>query len=106
MVIFALIDQSTIFLQPSSHPNWNAVVDWELQISKDYVENIGKIRLGPHSYSLEQLFSSQATPVFQELLAKLAIKANSQLEWIFNLEHRLSNRETTNRSSQPLTIIV
>ena len=86
----------SIFLQPSSYPNWNGVVDWELQISKDYVENIGKVRLGPHSYSFEQLFSSQATPVFQELLAKLAFKA-SHLEWIFNLEHRLSTKETTNR---------
>ena len=85
-----------MLLQPSSYPNWNGVVDWELQISRDYVENIGKVRLGPHSYSVEQLFSSQATPVFQELLAKLAFKA-SHLEWIFNLEHRLSNKETTNR---------
>ena len=92
------LDKHVIYVNvmPSRYPQWNGVLDWELQMSQDYVENIGKLRLGPHSYTFEQLFSSQATSVFQELLAKLAFKA-SEMEWTFNLEHRLSAKDSTNR---------
>ena len=85
-----------INVMPSRYPQWNGVLDWELQMSQDYLENIGKLRLGSHSYTFEQLFSSQATSVFQELLAKLAFKASDK-EWHFNLEHRLAAKESTNR---------
>ena len=84
-----VLDKHVIYVNvmPSRYPQWNGVLDWELQMSQDYIENIGKLRLGPNSYTFEQLFSSQATTVFQELMAKLAFKA-SQTEWSFNLEHR------------------
>ncbi len=56
------------------------------------------MRIGHHSYAVEQLYSSQATRALQELLFKLALSVpEKNLEYKIDLQHRLTPKETSNR---------
>ena len=67
-------------------------------MSNSYLENNAKIRIGQNTYEIDQLFSSQASIHYQELLFNLAFNApERQLSYKVDFEHRLGGHENVNR---------
>lgn len=59
-------------------------MSWETQLSADYVENFGKVRVGKKTYEFHQQYSSQDKEDYAELIFKVAL-ANLEA----NLEYKL-----------------
>merc|ERR1712037_818793 len=51
----------TMQFDPTNHPEWKTNLRWVLTNADSFLENDVKVKLGKHSYEVEQLFSSQAT---------------------------------------------
>ena len=80
------------FFQPSQFPGLNTDLSWDTQLSSDYIENSGKLKIGSRAYNIEQVFSSQANDLMQELLFKLAITdAINDLQYKVDFLHKVSN---------------
>ena len=82
--------KNPIFFQPSQFPGLNTDVSWDTQLSSDYVENSGKLKIGSRAYNIEQVFSSQANDLMQELLFKLAVTdAINDLQYKVDFLHKV-----------------
>jgi hypothetical protein len=84
--------------QPTNHPEWKTNLRWVLTNADSFLENDVKVKLGKHSYEVEQLFSSQATIDRQELIFALGFKAPERgIAHKIALEHRHETEMKVNR---------
>lgn len=84
-------------VEPRNYPEWISTLNWEFQMSDNYMENEMKLRMGNNVYGMQQLFSSQASVDYQELLLTLAFELPQDLTYKLNFEHRYGTQQNTNR---------
>ena len=46
-------------INPTQFPHFNSDLTWETQVANDYIENMGKIRVGRRTWEITQQYSSQ-----------------------------------------------
>ena len=46
-------------INPTQFPHFNSDLTWETQVATDYIENMGKIRIGRRTWEITQQYSSQ-----------------------------------------------
>jgi len=85
-------------VNPTQFPHFNSDLTWETQVSNDYIENMGKVRIGRKTWEITQQYSSQATNQLREFIFKNGIKEiSSGSEVKIEFSHKTSDLENKNR---------
>jgi hypothetical protein len=68
------------------------VLNWELQRSPGYIENIGYISLGNNAWMFHQLLNGQGNQERQELQLKLNVTGPSGTNFGFDFQHKVRHK--------------
>ena len=84
--------------QSSDYPELSSAISGEIQLSENYFETKIKTKAAGTTFIFEQLFSSQASLYYQELLFKLILGLpEKNLAYGVDFEHRYSPNDNTNK---------